>query len=347
MNGSALLTRDRFRESVFARDKYKCVICQAPAQDAHHLIERRTFPDGGYYLDNGTSLCGDCHIKAEQTVLTVEEIRAAAGITTKIVPPHVYQDDLFDKWLNPILPNGTRYMGELFDDPSVQKVLASGGVLNQFVRYVKYPRTLHLPWSPGADNKDERTMDDFSSFDGEEVVVTAKLDGENTTWYNDHIHARSLDYSPHPSRNWIKKLHGEIAWQLPDNYRLCGENLYAKHSILYQNLETYFYVFSLWNDKNHALSWDETVEWAALLGLKTTPILYQGPWDERLIRNLNPTSFNGDPCEGYVVRVKRQFPFRDFRKCVAKWVRADHVQTHAFWRNQQVVPNGLKDTNAQ
>ena len=70
-----LLTRDKFREGVFERDNHKCVICQAPAQDAHHIIERRLFPDGGYYLDNGSSLCGDCHYKAEQTVITPQEIR--------------------------------------------------------------------------------------------------------------------------------------------------------------------------------------------------------------------------------------------------------------------------------
>jgi len=59
-----LLSRTEFREGVFERDKLKCVICGAPAVDAHHIIERRLFPDGGYYLDNGSSLCGDCHMKA-------------------------------------------------------------------------------------------------------------------------------------------------------------------------------------------------------------------------------------------------------------------------------------------
>lgn len=342
MKDSILLTRDKFREGVFDRDSHKCVICKSPAVDAHHIIDRRLWPDGGYYLNNGASLCADCHIKAEQTTISVEDIRTAAHITSKIVPPHVYQDDVFDKWLNPILPNGTRYMGEIFDDPSVQKILAAGGVLNLFVKHVKYPRTMHLPWSPSAHNKDERIIEDLSVFEGEDVVVTAKLDGENTTWYNDYIHARSLDFAPHASRNWVKKLHGEVAWQLPDGWRLCGENLYAKHSILYQNLDTYFYIFSMWNDKNCALSWDETIEWAQLLGLKSVPVIYNGKWDESIVRKLNPSNFDGDPCEGYVVRVKRGFSFRDFRKCVAKWVREDHVQTHASWRTQQVTPNKMR-----
>ena len=44
-----LLTRDQFREGVFKRDNHKCVICRAPAVDAHHIIERRLWTDGGYY----------------------------------------------------------------------------------------------------------------------------------------------------------------------------------------------------------------------------------------------------------------------------------------------------------
>ena len=148
-----LLTRDAFRAAVFERDGDKCVICHHDRNlDAHHIIERRLWPDGGYYLDNGATLCGTpqtgCHIEAERTLLTCEEIRDAAGITNVILPPHLYSDERYDKWGNPYLPNGLRIRGELFDDASVQKVLAP--VLSQFTKYVKYPRTYHLPWSPGV-----------------------------------------------------------------------------------------------------------------------------------------------------------------------------------------------------
>lgn len=79
MKKNILLSRDVFRESTFERDKHKCVICGAKAQDAHHIIERRLWDDGGYYIDNGASLCGEHHIMAEQTTLSVEEIREKAG----------------------------------------------------------------------------------------------------------------------------------------------------------------------------------------------------------------------------------------------------------------------------
>jgi 5-methylcytosine-specific restriction endonuclease McrA len=44
-----LLNRDEFREGVFERDNHKCVICGKPAVDAHHIMERRLFPDGGKF----------------------------------------------------------------------------------------------------------------------------------------------------------------------------------------------------------------------------------------------------------------------------------------------------------
>ena len=92
----SLLTRDEFREGVFQRDRHRCMDCGA-ARDAHHILERRLWPDGGYYLDNGASLCGFCHVQAEQTTLTCDALRAAAGITRVLLPPHFYDDVSYDK----------------------------------------------------------------------------------------------------------------------------------------------------------------------------------------------------------------------------------------------------------
>lgn len=44
--------------------------------------------------------------------------------------------------------------------------------------YYKYPRTYHLPWSPGV-SEDDKTISDISIFRDSEVVVSEKLDGEN------------------------------------------------------------------------------------------------------------------------------------------------------------------------
>lgn len=209
-----------------------------------------------------------------------------------------------------------------------------------FMRYVKYPRTPLLPWSPHKDDDDIRIVD-CSAFAGEEVVITEKMDGENTTMYRDRCHARSIDSGHHPSRSWVKGLHSQIAYLIPEGWRLCGENLYARHSIAYDNLPSYFLLFNIWDDQNVCLSWDETEEWAKLLGLHTVPVLYRGPWNESLVRDLFDPYVKQDRTEGIVVRVARSFTFEEFGRVVAKVVREGHVQTDEHWMHKEVVPNKL------
>lgn len=326
-----LLTRDEFRNQVFQRDGHKCVMCGEAAQDAHHIIERRLFRDGGYCPDNGVSVCGEHHIEAEQTTISCDVLRGRAGISVIVLPDHLYKDQEYDKWGNPILENGKRLKGELFGDESVQKILRQGGVLKDFVKYVKYPRTYHLPWSPGVSN-DDRIVESLSGLEGEEVVVTVKMDGENTTLYNDHLHARAIDSGGAEWRTWAKTIWSKTGWQIPEGWRVCAENLQAKHSIKYTELPSFLLMFSIWNDENACLSWDETLEWSALLGLPLVPTLYRGEWDEKVIRGLFREQHDGNQCEGYVVRVARSFHYKDFKRSVGKCVRAEHVATSRHWK---------------
>lgn len=69
--------REKFRNSVYHRDNYRCAICGFIPQkieelDSHHITSRDLMPFGGYVLPNGISLCTDrsidsfdCHRKAE------------------------------------------------------------------------------------------------------------------------------------------------------------------------------------------------------------------------------------------------------------------------------------------
>jgi RNA ligase-like protein len=371
-HNSLLLDRNSFRNGVFERDGYKCVICGKKGTnhpgiieansmhtkrlakilcdiagvklDAHHIIERRLWDDGGYYLDNGATLCdameAGCHMKAEQTVLTCDEIRTAAGIRRIIIPDHLYADYNYDKWGNIINPDGTRTKGELFNDESVQQVLLSGGMLERFRTYVKYPRTYHLPWSPGLTD-DDRKLPTTTVFEGREVVITEKMDGENTTLYRDYMHARSLEEEHHESRGWVKKLHAEICYGIPEGWRVVGENLFAKHSIGYNDLSSYFMVFSIWDQNNFCMSWDDTVDYAGVLGLQMVPVIYRGIWNESYVRSLEK-SIDTQVQEGYTVRLTDSFAYGSFRKSIAKWVRQGHVQTTHNWKMRSVVKNGLK-----
>lgn len=59
--------RQTFRLSVFSRDNHSCRKCGVKDVhlDAHHITDRNEMPNGGYVMENGISLCEDCHIKAE------------------------------------------------------------------------------------------------------------------------------------------------------------------------------------------------------------------------------------------------------------------------------------------
>jgi predicted kinase len=200
-----------------------------------------------------------------------------------------------------------------------------------------YPRTRHLPWSPGATADDVRVTD-LSGLRGREVVVTEKLDGENTTLYRDGLHARSLDSAHHPSRAWVKALQGRIGHHIPEGWRVCGENMFARHSIAYDDLDSYFYGFSVWDERGRCLDWDRTVLFVRRLGIPVPRVLWRGTLDEKALRALK-----SDPArqEGYVVRTTDGFAAEEFGQRVAKWVRAGHVRTDTHWMHAAVVPNGL------
>lgn len=702
-----LLTRDDFRESTFKRDNYTCVFCDKPAVDAHHIMERRLFDRcKGYHIDNGASVCEEHHLACEKTLITVEQVREACGITKIIVPDQLYDDHIYDKWGNICLDNGTRSPGELFYDESVQKILNAGGVLGDFTPYWKYQRTYHMPWSPGI-HSDDRLLQDMSSFEGEEVILTLKMDGEClpttakihladgkiktignivsnnliglevlglnsdgkliptkitrvynngtrtepwmrlqfvgqtgklqylvctknheiktgsgyttaqhlqigdtvttyvpevkishvqrevvlgkllgdgslhiqrrrsalpsnsalmqyshkaeheeyvewtnlwlgdlfsnqcidnaprygnvsmikawtkqstdlfasfgqmvlnspkkiicrdlveiaspltiafwymddgalshtpgqqdrgiisvcnfdddsievlremlakfeiqssryqydgyeylylsngalrtlssliwqyvppcmqyklateyrnrvpinpfdsikceygyksvdtkivkidpewetrytgkydietelhnyvadgivvhncTTMYPDYIHARSIDGRSHPSRDWVKRFWSQIAYQIPPNMRICGENVYAEHSIKYNDLESYFYGFQMWH-RDECLSWDDTLEYFALLNVQPVTVLYRGIYDEATIKQIQ-SKLDYNTNEGTVLRVTRSFRYKEFKSAVCKHVRKGHVQTGKHWMHgQAVIPNKLK-----
>ena len=209
-------------------------------------------------------------------------------------------------------------------------------------KYIKYPKTFHLPWSPGF-TKDDKVLKSADHFWNKRVIVTVKMDGENTNMYPDYIHARSIDSNNHPSRDWVKNFHAGIKRKIPDDWRLCGENMFAVHSIRYHNLESYFLLYSVWDEDNFCLDWAATEAWANYLGMKTVPVLYNGIWNSSTVHNFYKEEIDGDSCEGYVVRLEERFHYDDFSKSCAKYVRAGHILINdKHWIRSKIVKNGLK-----
>lgn len=206
--------------------------------------------------------------------------------------------------------------------------------------YFKYPRTSHLPWSPGTTD-DDRILNDLSSFENRRVIVSKKMDGENTNMYSDHIHARSIDSKGGEDRAIVKQIWANIAHNIPKNWRICGENLWAKHSIHYTDLPSYFLGFSIWNESNICLGWDDTVEYFNLLGLESVPVMYDFIWDLSKIKNIH-TELSHDKDEGFVIRIADSFHYDNFGTSVVKYVRKGHVQTDKHWRSSKFIENKLR-----
>ena len=214
---------------------------------------------------------------------------------------------------------------------------------------VKYPRTFHLPYSATITDDDKRLESDshFNLF--EEVVVTEKMDGENTTVYqNGDIHARSIDGNSNPWQTWLKSYVRNWCFNIPDGWRVCGENLYPRHSIPYVFTDDseFFQLFGIYDDSNRCLSWDETIEYANLLGIKTVNAFYRGKYDKNAIlaafEEYKRNSAN--EVEGFVVRNSASFLYSEFKLNVGKYVRANHVTTDEHW-TRNWVPNEIFSEN--
>lgn len=195
----------------------------------------------------------------------------------------------------------------------------------------KYPRTFHLPDSPGA-TADDKVQHDLSWLDGE-LVVTEKLDGGNLTFTRDAMYARSVDSGTQPWDRPAKALWAMTAYRIPDGWRVCGESMWARRSIAYPDLPGIFIVFGIWDETDTLLGWDDTVEWACRLELPTVPVLYRGA---SLSEARGAWRARRDPetSEGFVVRVAGRISAADFSTRLVKWVRCDHIRTTAAWRHR-------------
>ncbi len=212
----------------------------------------------------------------------------------------------------------------------------------------KYPRSFHLPWSPGGTSDDKR-LRDVSALVGAELVITEKCDGSNLTYTRHHVFSRSHSGPPaHPSFDLAKATHGRIAHLLSEGLSVFCEYCYAVHSIAYASLPDFSLVFGVRDDVSGLWwDWDMTAAQAADLGLPTVPVLFRGAVSteeelraltEKLARE--PSLFGGQR-EGVVVRRAGQFEDSAFSRSLGKWVRKDHVQTDEHWMFQAITPQRL------
>lgn len=211
----------------------------------------------------------------------------------------------------------------------------------------KYPRTSHFEYSPGATN-DDRIM----SFADLEVLLnygplifTEKLDGSNVCLTATEVFSRSHSGPPtHVSFNSLKTFHSQNKYLIPEGMSVFGEWTYAVHSIKYAVMTHPLNIFGVRDDMTGQWwHWDEVEEIAKELRLPTVPVLLRGPVSNKddlqdIVEMLGGlSSVYGPVREGVVVRIAKGVVDDGERlQGVAKWVRANHVQTSEHWTRQQV-----------
>lgn len=225
------------------------------------------------------------------------------------------------------------------------------------VQRIKYKRTWHLPFCENIGDDGDHTLSEDEveeHFIGKLLIMTEKMDGENTTLYNDGIHARSISSPSTEWRTYLQGRHAAIKHLIPHDARICGENMYAKHSIFYEDLEDYFYVFNVFQKGPAPLvyNWWDVVDVATELGFPTVPFIseiylpkektYDDFKKECLSKFEEYKKTLNRECEGFVLRNAFSFEEKDFKKNVTKFVRKNHVQTSEHWTKERIVKNVIK-----
>ena len=244
---------------------------------------------------------------------------------------------------------------------------------------IKYLSTGYLPDSPEHEHRrNDYSHPDLRHFvcDMEPslpVVVTVKMDGSNAMITRlpeimpdpsrhcpaHGVAARNGKHTTHNSFDLLKKRNREqYEYKIPPHIQICGEWLYAWHSIHYADLEDcdesdcdehavpvrdYFQVFGVYDNRFDVwLSWPEVEEWAAKIGAETVPVVEKRvfeypnhvyevyPEADRLIENGH---------EGIVIRSALPFHYGQFEARLGKYVRENHVTTDEHWSQQAIVQN--------
>jgi hypothetical protein len=207
----------------------------------------------------------------------------------------------------------------------------------------KYPKTPHLPFSPEVKDDDVKLDDKHcTQFLNREVIITEKMDGGNCQLFQGRVYARTTSKeATHKSFSAVKQLYSQFSYLVPENLALFGENMMGIHSIEYNALASYFYLFGVLQDGEQWWSWDEVEQYALqTLEIPAVPILYRGTfksmkeiqnWMEKQMKSKQSTVGGKDGPEGFVIRVADGFSNKDFERNVAKFVRKGHIQTNEDW----------------
>ena len=192
-------------------------------------------------------------------------------------------------------------------------------------------------YSPGQ-SRDGEIIADPMRFVGRPVVVTEKLDGNNTLLHRGDVYARSV--SAPATAKWFAMVRKHHAWKVTEtDVFLYGEEIYGVHSIAYDPVpeDETFYAFALRFGDGSFGSFRTMVKYAQESSIPVVPVLFEGTFRtvhqirDFVSRAHQEPSALGGAREGVVMRLAEGFPAADFKHSVCKSVRAGHVQSDEHW----------------
>jgi len=208
---------------------------------------------------------------------------------------------------------------------------------------MKYPRTYHFSCSQEIFSDDKQLTSEIEeSFLNKTLIMTEKMDGGNSCLDKAKVFARTHEVETfHPSFSKLKALYNEIYYTVDfnfDRYMLFGENMQAIHSIVYDKLDSPFYLFAIFDKKEKKwCSWEQIQFMNIKLKLKIVHVIATRSFKTlKELRDwvnieMKKKSHYGDIREGIVFRDPASFKENEFSEKVAKVVRRGHIQSDDHW----------------
>jgi hypothetical protein len=258
---------------------------------------------------------------------------------------------------------------------------------------IKYPRTLHIEGSNLQKGDEDLKQISFEILKGKELVVEEKVDGSNTAISFDLSGNILLQSRGHflegkgdkkhfdPFKRFAHSIKERLWPILGSRFILYGEWLFAKHTIYYNNLNSFFQEFDIY-DRENEIFLSTPMRHEMLLPtrpyLESVRVIKTGSFSslEELLSLLGKSAFTDNDystclqdlkkaCKEAKAREDIELPQTDIsgrmeglyikeeRNGIVegryKWVRHQFTQTAlnsgSHWDNRPLVKNKLKDNN--
>lgn len=248
----------------------------------------------------------------------------------------------------------------------------------------KYPRTPHLEGSRLQPGDEDLSQIDFSEIRGKHIVIEEKIDGANSAVSFDTDGGLLLQSRGHYLIGGPREIHYDLFKQwatahaktfyevLGSRYIMYGEWMYAKHSMYYDALPSYFMEFDIFDrEKEIYLDTPSRRLLTEKMPISSVPVLNEGVFQrssdvlkclgksrfirdghiERLVKYCKDNGLDTedrlfetdktDIMEGLYIKVEEN-------GCVTnrlKYVRAGFAQgamtSPHHWLHKAIIPNGL------